>query len=73
MKPRTEGVTGRAVPGGAVAQPGQHPGECGQPLGRAGEAVGQHPDRARVAGQGRQAAHHAPPNSERDTPDSVSR
>ena len=73
MEARTQGVTGRAVPGGAVAQPGQDAGERGQPAGRSGEAVGQQAHRPRVSGQGWQAGHHDPPNSERDTPDSVSR
>ena len=70
---RAERLTGRAVPGGAVAQPGDHRGERGQPLRRRREPVGQQPHRARVAGQRGQAAHHEPPNSERDTPASVSR
>ena len=72
-QPGTEGHSGGAVPGGAVAQPGQHRGQGGQPLRRGCEPVGQQPHRARVAGQRRQAGHHEPPNSERDTPASVSR
>ena len=67
-----EGLTGRAVPGGAVTQPRQHRGQRRQPLRRRREPVGEQPHRARVTRQRRQTGHHDPPNSDRDTPASVS-
>ena len=72
-KPRAERLTGRTVPGRPLAEPREHCCQGRQPRGRGRQPVGEQPHRAGVAGQRRQPAHHEPPNSERDTPASVSR
>ena len=67
-----ERVTGRTLPRGAVTQPCERTRDRPQPARGRGKSLGEHANGGRVAGQRCQTAHHGPPDSERDTPVSVS-